>query len=120
MIIAARKNSFIFPGGQLPGVRVTCTQASLQSYGCGSRLTRMVVSGSRHPVEALLHARGSSKRWLARKLRMHDTQLNKYLSGALKPPANLYERIADVLNVPVAFVLPTADVPPEPTEPLAA
>lgn len=66
----------------------------------------MVVSRPQHPVDALLAARGTSKRWLARKLKMHDTQLNKYLSGALPAPSNLYERIADVLHVPVSFVTP--------------
>jgi transcriptional regulator with XRE-family HTH domain len=76
----------------------------------------MDVSSAPHPVEALLAARGTSKRWLAGKLKMHDTQLNKYLSGALPAPANLYERIADVLQVPVDFVRPTAPAP----EPSAA
>jgi ribosome-binding protein aMBF1 (putative translation factor) len=78
----------------------------------------MVVRQSPHPVDALLKARGSSKRWLAQKLKMHDTQLNKYLSGALPAPDDLYERIADILHVPLAFVRP--EVPPEPTEPVAA
>jgi transcriptional regulator with XRE-family HTH domain len=74
----------------------------------------MAVRQAPHPVESLLKARGSSKRWLAQKLKMHDTQLNKYLSGALPAPANLYERIADILNVPVAFVRPVSEVPPAP------
>ncbi len=57
-------------------------------------------------VEALLAARGSSKRWLAKQLGMHETQLNKYLSGALPAPAGLYDRIAKVLQVPLSFVAP--------------
>lgn len=57
-------------------------------------------------VEAILGTRGSTKRWLAKQLGMHDTQLNKYLSGALPAPDGLYERIARVLQVPVDFVAP--------------
>jgi ribosome-binding protein aMBF1 (putative translation factor) len=69
----------------------------------------MVVRRARHPVDDLLEARGTSKRWLAQKLKMHDTQLNKYLSGALPEPSDLYERIADVLQVPVSFVTPARE-----------
>lgn len=66
-----------------------------------------------HPVDELLDARGSSKRWLAKKLRMDETALNRFLSGGRTPPEDLYERIADVLHVPVSFVRP-------PEEPAAA
>lgn len=58
-------------------------------------------------VEQILAARGTSKRWLAKKLVMHDTQLNKYLSGALPEPDGLYVRIADILQVPESFVTPS-------------
>jgi transcriptional regulator with XRE-family HTH domain len=60
-----------------------------------------------HPVEALLAARGSSKRWLAKKLHdMDESTLNRYLSGERTPPSDLYERIADVLQVPLWVVTP--------------
>jgi transcriptional regulator with XRE-family HTH domain len=58
------------------------------------------------PVDALLDARGSSKRWLASKLGMKESTLSRYLSGSRPAPPDLYQRIADVLHVPVAFVTP--------------
>ena len=60
------------------------------------------------PVAALLRARGSTKRWLGKKLSIEESLLNRYLSGEVGPPVDLYERIADVLHVPVSFVEPEA------------
>lgn len=68
-------------------------------------------SSPRHPVDALLDARGSSQRWLAAKLRMDETLLSRYLSGNRTAPDGLYERIADVLHVPVSFVQPKPEAP---------
>jgi transcriptional regulator with XRE-family HTH domain len=63
------------------------------------------------PVDALLTARGSSKRWLAGKLGMKESTLSRYLSGSRPAPPDLYERIADVLHVPVDFLKrPAAEV----------
>jgi len=59
-----------------------------------------------HPVEALLEARGTRKQWLALKLGMKESTLSRYLSGDRTAPADLYQRIADVLHVPVSFVTP--------------
>lgn len=66
----------------------------------------------RHPVDAILRARGSTQKWLAMKLRMDHTLLHHYLSGRREAPPDLYQRIADVLQVPVSFV--------QPDEPVAA
>jgi len=65
---------------------------------------------STNTVEAILAARGSSKRWLAKQLGMHDTQLNKYLSGALPAPGGLYDRIARILQVPEDLLKPEEPV----------
>ncbi len=62
--------------------------------------------GMRHPVDAVLRARGSTQKWLAMKLRMNHTLLNHYLAGRKEPPDDLYQRIADVLQVPVSFIEP--------------
>lgn len=70
-------------------------------------LSDMSDVGMAHPVDALLAARGSSQRWLAGKLRMDETLLSRYLSGNRPAPSDLFERIADVLHVPVSFVTPT-------------
>lgn len=59
-----------------------------------------------HPVDALLDARGSTKRWLAKKLGMKESTLSRYLLGNRPAPIDLYERIADVLHVPLSFVQP--------------
>lgn len=63
-----------------------------------------------HPVEALLEARGTRKQWLALKLGMKESTLSRYLGGTREAPADLYERIADVLHVPVSFVTPEPKV----------
>jgi len=62
------------------------------------------------PVAALLRARGSTKRWLAKKLGVEESLLNRYLSREVGAPIGLYERIADVLHVPVSFIEPRDDV----------
>lgn len=68
-----------------------------------------------HPVVALLEARGTRRQWLAQKLGMKESTLSRYLGGSRPAPPDLYERIADVLHVPVSFVQP-----PAPREPAAA
>ena len=62
--------------------------------------------GTRHPVDAVLVERGSTQKWLATKLRIDHTLLNHYLAGRRRPPPDLYRRIADVLQVPEAFLVP--------------
>ena len=64
----------------------------------------------RHPVDDILRARGSTQRWLAMKLRMDSTLLHHYLAGRRQAPPDLYQRIADVLQVPVSFIEPRDDV----------
>jgi hypothetical protein len=72
----------------------------------------MVVRRVQHPVDALLSARGSSKRWLAKKLGMEESVFNRYLYDKLAfrdiSRAEFYQRVADVLHVPVEFVTPGA------------
>ena len=63
-----------------------------------------------HPVDALLRARGSTKRWLADQLGIGQSALNRYLAGNRPAPEDLYQRIAVVLQVPVQFVLPPEPV----------
>lgn len=72
------------------------------------------------PVDELLAARGASKRWLARKLAMNETLLSHYLAGRRDAPADLYQRIADVLHVPTSFLtpLPKASRPAEEAAPV--
>jgi transcriptional regulator with XRE-family HTH domain len=74
-------------------------------------LARLAYVQAVHPVDALLDARGSSKRWLAKKLLLEESTLNRYLYGKRKPPADFYERIADVLHVPVSFIKPPGEEP---------
>ena len=61
-----------------------------------------------HPVIALLEARGTRQQWLAHKLGMKESTLSRYLGGSRPAPEGFYERIADVLHVPVDFVRPRA------------
>jgi len=51
-------------------------------------------------VEALLEARGSTKRWLAAKLGLTPSALSRYLDGSRPTPPDFYLRVADVLQVP--------------------
>ena len=44
------------------------------------------------------------------KLRMDSTLLHHYLAGRRQAPPDLYQRIADVLQVPVSFIEPRDDV----------
>jgi hypothetical protein len=88
-------------------VRMLATLAGMQA-----RVRPRDRKAEGEPVAALLRARGSTKRWLGKKLGIEESLLNKYLSGDVGAPADLYERIADVLHVPVSFV--------QPDEPVAA
>ena len=63
-------------------------------------------------VDGLLEARGSTKRWLATKLGLTPSTLTRYLDGSRRAPADLYARIADVLQVPEDMLQPAEDGEP--------
>jgi transcriptional regulator with XRE-family HTH domain len=54
-------------------------------------------------VDGLLEARGSTKKWLAAKLGLTPSALSRYLYGSRPAPPDLYQRVADVLQVPEAL-----------------
>lgn len=71
-----------------------------------------------HPIRGILRHRGSSVRWLASKLHMHETLINHYLAGRRPMPGDFYGRVADVLQVPPELLMPMdvgdfADAPAE-------
>jgi transcriptional regulator with XRE-family HTH domain len=54
-------------------------------------------------VDALLEARGSTKKWLAGKIGLKESAFSRYLAGNRPAPPDLYQRVADVLQVPVSL-----------------
>lgn len=66
-------------------------------------------------VRQILRQQGRSATWLARQLGLNTpTALANYLSGWRRPPADLWERCAAILGVPLDLI--TADDQPHDTK----